>query len=253
MPTASTLAACSASDSVAIALGSGSNSTTSTAAVMPNVFNNIRQKRFLKTLERDNLNFSGVIALWSGLIPFYAVVERRAFVVFEVLQNRRFHGDMEVVGFVRSYRHETCAHSEAVHIARDVAVHVSQFVGVEVVGCGEPEIPPLRRPYVARETEVLGDFPLVFEFFLVEIAITVGDGVVHRQIPRDRPFLVAVGIENGSRFGVLVVVVGARAEIGVGHIARGFFGEVADVGLFIVFFAFECVVVECVGEGCACR
>ena len=69
----------------------------------------------------------------GGLVPVNAVAVAAALVVFEVGEKRRLDGDVEVVGFVRSHRHEACAHGEAVQVARDGAVHVCEFVRVEVV------------------------------------------------------------------------------------------------------------------------
>ena len=78
---------------------------------------------------------------------------------------------MEVVALVRTYGHEAGAHLEAVEVAGDGAVHVCQFVGVEVVARGEREVPPFGGLHTSAETEVLGDFSAVVELFVVTRAV----------------------------------------------------------------------------------
>ena len=68
------------------------------------------------------------------LVPRDAVGQGGAFVVFEVGQERGFHGDVEVVALVGAHGHEAGRHGEAVQVARDVAVHVGNLVRVEVIG-----------------------------------------------------------------------------------------------------------------------
>ena len=82
---------------------------------------------------------------------------------------------MEVVRLVGTYGHEACGHGEAVEVARDVAVHVRQFVGVEVVACREAEVPVFRGLYTSVETEVLRQFSFVFHLLFVEFAVAVVD------------------------------------------------------------------------------
>ena len=68
-----------------------------------------------------------------GSVPLDAVGVGGAFVVFEVGEERRLDGDVEVVALVGADGDEAGAHGETVHVSRDVAVHVCQLVGVEVV------------------------------------------------------------------------------------------------------------------------
>lgn len=56
---------------------------------------------------------------------------------------------MEVIAFVRTYRNETCTHSEAVEIASDVTVHIGYLVCVEVIRGRKREVPVLCGLYVA--------------------------------------------------------------------------------------------------------
>ncbi len=91
---------------------------------------------------------------------------------------------MEIAPLVGADGHKARTHCEAVHIARDIAIHVGNLVLIEVIACRESEIPVCRWADVARKREVLGDFPLIFEFVVVEIAVAVVDRVVDAQIPR---------------------------------------------------------------------
>ena len=78
------------------------------------------------------------------LIPLYAVGNRRALVVFQVAQHGGVNGDMHVVALVWSYRHKTCSEGEAMQVAADIAVHICEFMQIEVIGCGERKVPRRR-------------------------------------------------------------------------------------------------------------
>ena len=56
---------------------------------------------------------------------------------------------MEVVAFVWPYGNEARCHREAVKVARDVAVHVGELVGVEIVRRRESEVPVFGRLDIA--------------------------------------------------------------------------------------------------------
>ena len=81
-------------------------------------------------------------------IPLDAVGVGGAFVIFQVLQQRRFHGNMEIVGLVRAYGDERSCHGKTMQVARDAAVHIGYLLQVEIVGSRETEVPVLGRTYV---------------------------------------------------------------------------------------------------------
>ena len=85
---------------------------------------------------------------------------------------------MEVVGLVRTDGHKRCCHREAVEVTTDRAVHVSEFLGLEIVGRREIEVPVFGRAYRAVEGEVLGNLAVILHFLLVERAIAVTDGII---------------------------------------------------------------------------
>ena len=58
---------------------------------------------------------------------------------------------MKVVGFVWAYGYYARAHGEAVEVARDIKVHIGDFLQVEVIGGSCGELPVLGGAYVARE------------------------------------------------------------------------------------------------------
>ena len=110
-----------------------------------------------------------------------------ALVVFEVGEEGRLDGDVEVVALVGAYGDNGRTHGEAVEVAGDVEVHVGKFVGLEIVGGRGGEFPVLGRADISRETQVLGNLAVVFHLFVVEIAIAVIDGVVDAQAPGHTP------------------------------------------------------------------
>ena len=96
-------------------------------------------------------------------------------VVFKVFQQAGLHGDVEVVRLVGADGHERGAHAPAVQVAGDVAVHIRELVGVEVVRRREAEIPVFGGPQVAAEAKVLRDFAVILHLALIERAICVVD------------------------------------------------------------------------------
>ena len=100
---------------------------------------------------------------------------------------------MEVVAFVRAHGHEACRHGETVEVARYVAVHIGELVGVEIVAGGESEIPVACGAYVARQAEVLRYFAVILHFFLVELSVAVAHRIVYAEAPRHLPRHIAFG------------------------------------------------------------
>ena len=76
-------------------------------------------------------------------IPRNTVVVTASLIVLQVAEHRRLDGDVEGVAFIWPHGDETAAHSEAVQVARHRAVHIRQFLGVEVVARREVERPVL--------------------------------------------------------------------------------------------------------------
>ena len=72
-------------------------------------------------------------------------------------------GDVEGVALIRPHGDEPAAHSEAVQVARHRAVHIRQFLGVEVVARREVERPVLGGLDISRETQVLRKSPFILQ------------------------------------------------------------------------------------------
>lgn len=158
---------------------------------------------------------------------------------------------MEIVALIRTDWDERGTHGPTVHITRNVAVHVGDFVQVEIITCRETEVPVRRRSYVAAEAEVLAYLATVMHLFVVEGAIAVIERVVERKIPGYRPRHITVRANRESRFFFALSLL-------VRLIIAGFLGELLVHGFFVlllfavILVALEGVVVECVAERRAC-
>lgn len=115
-------------------------------------------------------------------------------VVLDVAEDARLDGNVEIVALVGAYGDEAGAHDEAVHLAAHAAVHVGDFVRVEVVACRERDVPVFGGPEVAVEAQVMRPLALVFELFLIEGAVAVVERIVEGEAPREVPFHVSVGL-----------------------------------------------------------
>ncbi len=144
------------------------------------------------------------------VLPCDAIAVTRVLVVLEVTQNRRLHGDVEVVGLVRPHRHKTGAHHKAVHLTRDGAVHVGNLVQVKVVACREVDVPVLGGPDRTVKTQVLRPFALVLELVLVKTAITIVERVVYSETPGALPLRIAVGAQFSIATGLLSRIIRVR-------------------------------------------
>jgi hypothetical protein len=65
-----------------------------------------------------------------------------------------------------------------VKVTTDRAVHVSELLCFEIVGCREVEVPIFCGAYGAVKGEVLGNLAVILHFILVECTIAVIDGIV---------------------------------------------------------------------------
>ena len=74
-------------------------------------------------------------------IPPYAIGERRALVILKIGEQRGVDRNMEIIRFVRTYRHKARGHREAVEITGNIAIHISELVSVEIVARRETEVP----------------------------------------------------------------------------------------------------------------
>ena len=81
---------------------------------------------------------------------------------------------MEVVALVWANGHKAGTHLKAVHLSRDAAIHVGNFVRIEVVTCRSRERPILGGADAGIHTLVLGPSPVILEFVVIESAVAVG-------------------------------------------------------------------------------
>ena len=75
---------------------------------------------------------------------------------------------MEIIALIRPYRDKAGRHSEAMEVARHIAVHISQFMGIEIVACREREGPVWGRADIARETQVLRYPSVILKLIVIE-------------------------------------------------------------------------------------
>lgn len=130
-------------------------------------------------------------------------------VILEVAQYARLDSNVEVIGLVRSHRHETCTHDKAVHLSAYRAVHISDLVRVEVVACREVYVPILGWPNITIEAQVLRELAFIFHLLVVESSIAIVERIVHRQAPRTLPLHISIGPKSDvgpSSFGVVVSI-----------------------------------------------
>lgn len=72
-------------------------------------------------------------------------------VILEVAQDTRLDGNVEIIGLIRSHRHEVGTHNKAVHLAAHRAVHVSNLVSIKIIASRDADIPVLSGPDITIE------------------------------------------------------------------------------------------------------
>ena len=89
-------------------------------------------------------------------------------VIFHILEDGRLDSDVEIVTLVGTDRHKAGAHLEAVHLARDAAVHVSDLVVVEIVAGRSRKRPVLSGADVGVKAQVLSPTAIILQFVVIE-------------------------------------------------------------------------------------